>query len=368
VALAVLMPALEGRAQPSAAEAGRAAEPAATPDALRATTAHIVLIGGAADDAELPLLLGELLERQGVIVEMARERRFDPDELFEAADDRVIRVFVVFGDANPARLWFRGPNGERYLLRKVTLASGLDAVGRELLGQVVESSVSALLKSTEGMSRKEMVAAIERDEPTVEPERPPPAPRPPAAKRAAPLPSPSPWELHFGLRYAATRTGPELGLSHGPGLGIGARYRRGPSVGLELGADRRFAQALSTPALDASIERMTAHALLEAGLALSPSQSAFVALGAALELVRTRPASTASGITAASSKSDVEPALRAELRYELTLGHLVFGLAALLEGPLVKTRYELVQSGGTELLASTAPLRPGGVVTLGVRP
>src|SRR5687767_7263320 len=123
--------------------------------------------------------------------------------------------------------------------------------------------------------------------------QPPRAPAPPSAARPARRRSaklaPSPWEAHFGLRYAASWTGDELGLFHGPGLAAGARFGRGASIGLELGADRRFAQTLSTPALDASIERSTLYALLEVGLALSPSQSAFVALGPALELSRTRP-------------------------------------------------------------------------------
>jgi hypothetical protein len=357
-------------ADPNDSESDRAVSPASAPERDPATSARIVLIGRAATDPELALLFGELLERQGVTVEIDRRERFDPNELFGSDEERVIRVFVLLGDSNQARLRFRGLSGERYLLRKVTLSGGLDAVGRELLGQVVESSVLSLLRSTEGMSRKEVVAALEQDDGMDGVDRPPPAPprAPPQAKRRAPRRTPSAWEIRFGVRYAAAWSGPKLGWSHGPGLAAGARFREGPSFGLELGAERRFAQALSTNALAAALDRTTFHALLEAGLPLSRSQSAFLALGGALELLTTRPTWSAPGTTPAPEKSEWEPGLRAEARYELALGPLLFGVAALLEGSFAKTRYELLQSGRPELLAAPPLFRPGAVVTLGVKP
>lgn len=355
----------EALAQPPSPGGEQAAPPAETRQ-----TAKIVLIGRAAADPELPLLFGELLERQGVLVAVARAARFDPDELFAPDHGSEIRVFVVVGDSNQARLRFRGPNGEKYLLRRVTLSGGLDAVGRELLGQVVESSVVALLRSNEGMSRSEVAAELERDgaEESAPPRREPPSAAEPPVERPPTPPARSVWALHFGARYAATWSGPDLGASHGPGLGAGVRLGRAVSFGLELGADRRFTQRLSTAALDSSVDRSTFHALLEAGLALAPSHGVFVALGPALELSGTRPTSRAPGVTPAPRRSELEPALRAELRYELGIGNVLLGAAALLEGPLMKRRYELTQAGGPELLASAAPLRPGAAVTLGVRP
>jgi hypothetical protein len=369
MALALVALGASARADPPSSDKDRVGDPSTAPAEQRSTTARIVLIGKAAADPELRLLFGELLERQGVVVEMEPADRFEPGALLGSEDDNVIRVFVLLGDSNQARLRFRGPHGDRYLLRHVTLSNGLDAVGRELLGQVVESSVLALLRSTEGMSRREVVAALAEDD-QVEPERPPVPPRrsPVPVDQASPRHTPSPWELRFGLRYAATWSGPELGASHGPGLSAGTRFREGASFGLELGVDRRFAQSLSTPALTAVIERTTFNALLETGLSLSPSQSGFVAFGAALEVTRTRPTSGTPGVTPAPEKSALEPTLRAEIRYELAANNLLFGVAALLEGSFQKTRYELVQAGRRELLAAPSPLRPGAVVTVAVRP
>jgi hypothetical protein len=367
-AVVSLLLAREALAQPPHASAPAPSE-AAAPEAPRPTTAKIVLVGRVAADPELPLLFAELLEREGVAVAIERAERFHSDELFGTEQGSVIRVFVVLGAENQARLSFRDPSGERYLLRKVRLTGGLDAVGRELLGQVVESSVLALLRTTEGLSRKEVAVELERDEAAGVRRTPgPPNTSPlPAKPLPAELP-PSPWEYRFGLRYLATWSGPELGASHGPGLVLGARWRGDASIGLELGADRRFTQTLSTRELEASIERTTFHAVFEGGLALSPSQRGFVALGAALDLLRTEPSSRSAGVAAAEPKNDLAPALRAELGYEIGAGHLLMRLAVLLEASLVKTRYELVHEGRRELLAAPAPLRPGGAVTIAVKP
>lgn len=342
---------------------------AAPPEAPRAITAKIVLVGRVAADPELPLLFAELLEREGVAVEIERAERFDADELFGTEEGNVIRVFVVLGDGSQARLRFRDPSGERYLLRRVTLTRGLDAVGRELLGQVVESSVLALLRTTEGMSRKQVAVELERDE-AADARRAlePPNPTPPPAKRLPTDSSLSSWDFRLGLRYLATWSGPELGVSHGPGLIAGARSRSDASIGFELGADRRLTQTLSTRELEASIERTTFHAVFEGGLALSPSQRGLVALGAALDLLRTQPRSQAADIAAAGPKSELEPALRAELGYEIGAGSVRLRVAALLEASLAKTRYELVHEGRRELLAAPAPLRPGGAVTIAIEP
>jgi hypothetical protein len=370
-ALGCVLLATASRAEPGDRAEGGAEQPPSSGERLTAT-AKVVLIGAAAADTELPLLFRELLGRKGVTVEIDRATRFAQDELLESDAPESIRVFVVLDEPTRARLRFRGPDGERYLLRTVTLAGGLDAVGRELLGQVVESSVVALLHSTEGMSRKEVTAALERDDAGDAKPPAPAAPTPastagpdrrrPSAGRPA-----ADWEPRILARYALSGT--ELGASHGPGFGAGLRRRAMMwSLGLELGADLRFPQLLSTPALDAKLDLTTFHALVELGLVPSPVRGVFVAVGPALERSRTRTLSTTAGVTAASATTALRPGVRAEVRYELGAGHLLLGVAAVLEASLVKTRYALAQPGAPELLAAPSPGRAGGAVTLGLRP
>jgi hypothetical protein len=72
-------------------------------------------------------------------------------------------------------------------------------------------------------------------------------------------------------------------------------------------------------------------------------------------------------VTLAAPTRELAPALRFELRYELAAGRWLFGAAALLQLSLVKTSYELVVGDEHQVLAAPALLRPGAVLTVGVR-
>lgn len=361
---------------PLAGASERATEP-------HATKARIVLVGSVADEPELARLLDELLGQRGIAVEISHAERFDPAWLFGAGAPGVTSVFVVLDERRQARLHFRGPRDERYLLRKVGLPNGLDAVGRELVGQVVESSVMALVHSTEGLSREQATAELERDGAAPRPaalatapaatapttprgsrER-PGAPR--LAARSPRLAPRSPWELRLGLRYSATWSGAELGLMHGPGLAAGARFRKRLSLGFELGAERCFAQSLFTSALEADVQRSSFYGLFEVGVAFRASQSGFVALGPALELSRARPVSAAPDVTLAAPNRALAPILRGELRYELSAGRFLFGFAARVDVALVKTSYELREAGQPMPLAAPALVRPGGALSVALK-
>lgn len=354
-------------AEPSST--GRSDAEAVLATETAASTADIVLVGAVREDRELALLLRELLARDGLEVQLSEAERFEPAALFGAESPGATRIFVVLDDAHQVRLHLRGPNGERYLLRKVALPNGLDPVGRELLAQVVESSVAALRNSTEGLSREEANAELERE--SAPPRATVPSPRAaPARRTAAPPPvppAPSPWEFHLGLRYAVSSGGAELGISHGPGVVAGARYRRGASLGIELGAERHFAQSLSTPALEAEIQRSSFYALVEGGLTFSARQSGFIALGPALAYTRAHPVTGARDVTLGAPQSNLTPALRLELRYELASRHWLLDVAAVLELSLVRTRYELAGAGAPELLSAPAVFRPGAALMLAVQ-
>jgi hypothetical protein len=110
------------------------------------------------------------------------------------------------------------------------------------------------------------------------------------------------------------------------------------------------------------------HALFEAGFTASPVHAGFFALGPALELTTTRPTSLDPDVTAAGEATELSTALRAELRYELAVGHLLFGIAAIVEASLVKTRYELAGADRSEVLAEPPPFWPGAALTVAVRP
>ena len=109
------------------------------------------------------------------------------------------------------------------------------------------------------------------------------------------------------------------------------------------------------------------HALFEAGRTFAPSHTGFLALGPALELSHVRPTAGAPGVALAAPKSNLEPLLRAELRYELSAGSFSFGAAAFVDLALMKTNYELSAGVEHQVLAQPARLRPGAQLGIAVR-
>ncbi|HEY3493959.1 MAG TPA: hypothetical protein VGK73_04705 [Polyangiaceae bacterium] len=329
------------------------------------SAATIVLVGDLGEDEELVLLLRELLEQQGVAAQVTKAKTFDPGALFADLDGaRDIRVFVTLREFDDARLYFRGPLGDRYLLRRLTLSRGLDAVGRELLGQVVESSVAALLHSSEGLSREQATQAIASETDAGE------APRvAPARETTAPPPAPKQVEREFraAVHYALSWSGAEIGLAHGPGVALGLRYRSRPGFGVELAFERFFPQTLATDALDADIQKTSFRFLGELGLPFSEAHWIALGFGPALELSRLRPLTASAGVTLAPPSTDVAPALRLELRYSFTAGPAQLGATALLDIGLVKTHYDLADTTARRELAAPSLLRPGAAVSIGIR-
>ena len=122
--------------------------------------ALVVLVGEAAKSDKLTAVLSELLERERVALEFERKSRFRPSALLASSGgDSRVWVFIS-STKRVAKLYFRGPFGNRFLLRKLELQNGLDEVGRELIAQVVETSILTLLRSEAGLSREQMKAGI----------------------------------------------------------------------------------------------------------------------------------------------------------------------------------------------------------------
>jgi len=143
----------------------RAEMPTHTDGQTEGDEASIVLVGAAARDPELKALLGELLERRRVHARISEQDGFGREQLLhtEGAGSGVL-VFVVPGLGGNVRLYFRAPDGERFLLRSVLLRAGFDDVGRELVGQVVETAVSSLLDSGDGLTREQAQLALTNEE------------------------------------------------------------------------------------------------------------------------------------------------------------------------------------------------------------
>jgi len=363
-----------------------ASEPAA-PNA----SAVVVLVGATARAANLPDLLTDLLSRKDITVRFVYQPAFRADDLLAPGDGggRSVSVFIEVPSDRVARLSFRGPRADRFLLRELGLRNGLDDVGREAVAQVVDSSVAVLLSvSSEGMSRDEARATLANA-----PVPPPPpgtvvdlGPRP--ALPAPSLPPPAAvtqeiaatpaaggpaaataWRGWVAPRYELAYAGHDLGAAHGPGLE--AALERGGAtllVRARVVAERRFAQVVTTPALDANIQDDSARLLLEVGLPRGARQAVSLGIGPGVDVTEIQPGTArVSTVTPAGATTHVVPVVRGELRYEIGGAAWRVGALLFIDASLFDTHYDLDRAGVAQRLATPWPVRPGAAVVVGWR-
>ena len=342
------------------------------PGVTGAPTADVRLVGAASRAPELAALLKELLAQHGIATRSTSQTTFDTADLLEGRRETPDLVaFVVLDLDHRARLYFRAPAGDRFLLREVTLPNDLDAMGREVVAQIVETSVDVLLRTPlAGMTRAQMRSALAN---TV----------PPSGLRSDTAPSRGPripeapprWVARFTLRYSAAWWGPALKAGHGPGLEAGFAARLGRSRGdgqaLMLGAtalvERPFTQALATPVLDASIDPLSVRWLVDLDWTLGAHELDLRAGGGA-DFIQASPTRAHNdAVTLAPATTRTVPALRLALGYAVggaswRVSAEVFADVALLRSP-----YELAMVSGSTTLASPWSVRPGVALSVSYR-
>jgi hypothetical protein len=334
--------------------------------------AAIVLVGAAGRDPELRALLTELLERRHVGVQLSTRSEFDSAELLGGRPPSgAVQVFVVPGSAGSVRVYFRAPDGERFLLRRVLLRAGFDEVGREQLGQIVETATLALLEPGAGLSREQAEQALtqERFEPepgppgaAANPKRSPQAggaaPPPDAKTPATPRESMT-LEGWLALRYRAVVGGSGLGLAHGPGAELGLSAKRRWLLRLRLRAERDFPQTLETAQVSAEIRGLRWTAAADAGLELARAHWLLLSLGLGQDRASVTPlGATGSNVAPAPAFDHQAPVAEAELRYEAgSWLRLVVALGA--DASLVRTHYDVTHPDEEpERVARPWPFRP----------
>lgn len=336
--------------------------------------AVVVLIGEASGNAELSAVIAELLLRQNVEAQVQSRERFEPDVWLDAssADARSF-AFVSVRDRHRAQLYFRGPRGQRFLLRELTLRDGLDEVGRELIARVVETSTVALMSSSEGVSREEARAELEKDAQAQASAPPPsvavaqPKVEEPEAPKAARR-----WRMLLGLRALGHWTGSDLGARVGLGLEGGARYRsgqRGLHIGGRLSAEIGLPQKLEAQGVAARVLTVP----LRIGVDVGSELGLFVALSTGVDVVHLAPERVAdSELMLASASTELTASSRAELRYEMRLGgtrgSLYLAFSALVDVPWAATHYDVAEGGTLKHLATPWRAQPGAAITLGAMP
>ena len=316
--------------------------------------AAIVLVGAAGRDADLRALLSELLEHRGVHTRISEQSGFDREQLLHAAAPvSDLLVFVVPGLGGNVGLYFRAPGGQRFLLRGVLLRAGFDDVGREQIGQIVDTAVASLLHSRDGLTREEAQLALPSDPAAARPPTEangaaaptPVVPRPPSNPAvAAPGAARPQAELEgwLALRYGAVALGTALGVAHGPGLELGLGVQRGYLLRVRTTLERDFPQSLETSLIAAELTRVRWSVAGDAGLSLNRTQMLLASFGAGQDRLDIKPTARAgSSIAPAPAFQDQAPVVHAELRYEAALGRIRLAAALGADASLVETHYDI---------------------------
>jgi hypothetical protein len=370
------------------------AEPVAAPSeqpgarAAPGEQAVVVLVGAAGRDPELRALLLELLAREGVRARLVAQASFGRQELLRAAPSGgAVHVFVVPGLTGHVGLYFRAPDGERFLLRSVLLRAGFDDMGREQVGQIVETAVVSLLHSGDGLTREQAQLALANQNENAgdAPEaaapdaaaaaaKPPPPPQPEAKPSSAPQRvrarhSDRALEGWLALRYGAAELGPGLGLAHGPGLELGLGVSHGWLLRGRLIGERDFAQTFTSSSIAAEITSVRLRFGADAGLVLAPGHALLVSFGIGQDRSDVKPESApGSTVTPAAAFVDTAPVAHAELRYELGGGAFRVAAALGADASLVETHYDVARKTATERVVRPWLVRPGGSLALAFCP
>jgi hypothetical protein len=356
------------------------AEPAA-PSASEPSASHavVVLVGAAGHDPELPALLSELLERRGVHARISEQNGFGRDELLHATTpDRGVSVFIVPGLAGNVGLYFRAPDGERFLLRTVLLRAGFDDVGRELVGQIVETAVASLLHSADGLTREQAQLAFNSQPASVAPPASKPITLPVRApERSSSEVSTAPRLQHpttdlegwFALRYGILALGTPLGVAHGPGFELGLGVRRRLLFRSRLTFERDFPQSFETSSIAATLTRVRLRATADAGIPLTSEQLLLISLGVGQDRLDVKPsAPLGSRFAPAAAFQDLAPVAHAELRYEAAVARFRIAAALGADASLVVTHFDVARPTEHERVVRPWLVRPSASLALAFCP
>jgi hypothetical protein len=338
--------------------------------------ATITLIGATAQSPELRGVLNELLERDNIETRFAERARFGSGELLDANfSEKTVGVFIVPSGRGTVRLYFRAPDGERFLVRDVTLSSGFDVVGRELIAQILEASVVALIHSGVGLSREQVKAELDESANEGREDNAPklavaPAPAPgPVLSQQQPPHKTVLLEGWLAARYAAEWSGSALGIRNGPGLELGLGVRSRVLVRARLMLEQDFPVGLSAGPIDARVTTSRWRTALDLGAALGENSALALSLAVGQDASRVEPtASRDPSVLPAASSREAPTIVHSGVRFEAGSAQFQVALATGVDVPLVRTPYDVDRGLNAKQLAMPWPVLPGAALSLAWRP
>jgi hypothetical protein len=325
-----------------------------------------VTVVGTAEDLERVRGLVPRLAAGGA--RWLRVDRMDPGDVLRERRDSdaggaAVRAWVDLTIPTRARLAF-ATRSERFLVRDVDLSGRFDEVDRAALGEVLESSIGALVANERaGLTRTEAEAVLARRDVSA-----PPAvvtaPGPPQPVSVL-APPPSRWAV--GFFYAAQALSDEPALDQGPGLTLAvASFPRWPLVHetgrgpiIFASAQYRLPVHERGPRIGVALYTIAARAGVECGPLLW--ERLRVRLGAGADIVHVAPESSDPAATLSAAHWSSSFVASAALRANLIRQPRRFWLSATLLADVLPTavRYDVALDGATEPVFSPWRVRPG---------
>lgn len=295
------------------------------------------------------------------------------------ADEAVVHCWVDLAEGRRVRLYFANEFTQRYLLRTLETSGELDEMDRAALGQAIELSLLAMLEDRDaGVSRAQAESLVEPTTPAVttpaspDPIVDPPDPLPPSADDDRMDDAPPAWEV--GLGYQGGYWLAQTPLAHGPRLHVAYAFLAEPRLSLSASGQHRLgttwdAKLVSMAAESTALTLGAEVAPRLFGFASGASERLAVRVAAGLELAGIEP-SVREPSPAAQSTSSRRFALPLGLVALESLTELPFGIAVRAGGFVelvpVAPRYEVGVDGRRETAFTTARVRPGVALSVGL--
>lgn len=296
---------------------------------------------------------------------------FDKRDVLATAprdSDVAVRAWVDLSHAGATHLYFANGPADRFLVRDLQLSPATTALDREVLGQVLELSVTALLENAEwSLDRSQAESLLDPDA------HPEPAPKPRDAISAS-RPSARP-PLEVATFYAAQAYAPEVPVVQGPGMAaVASVLPRRFTLSLWASAQYQLPVDLDRDGIGVRLWSAAARGGVEVAVRVGragrgPFSNAFFALavGAGCDFVRVTPLPGSVDATAslATPYWSLDPVVGVVLRAQVQLApHVDLEVAPLVDFYVDPAHYDFRTAGVVSTVLSPFSVRPGALVGL----
>jgi hypothetical protein len=332
--------------------------------------ADIILVGEDAPCAGVQEVVGELLSRDGVAVTWTRQKHFRPEDIFDrggsppasppgrpgGAEVGVV-AWIDLSAPVEARLYFRDAGADRFFIRSLPLARGIDEIAKEEIAHIVSNAVVALRQGGGAALTRSQAHQALHVQPS--PEAAPEAGGEPSAPLRFDVAAMAGAQLFASDLPVVARGALSLALARGPRW-----HRTGGSFGAWLDLGYQFPGRYQGSAVGADLQIASGRAgvLWQRGRTLLLR----LGLGAGADRVHYRPRGDTTRVELASASSFTIPVLSSWVGTELRLlDWLALTSRLSFDAALARIHFDLQDGHGqTTRVLVPYPLLPAAFIGL----